>query len=382
MSTLSLQVRDHTLAVRGKVTDYQEADIVTRHLDLGSWRLLLPADSPAGRLLQVKGSGLVADVDGVRVLSGPTTTIRKTRTGAGVRRLEVSGVSDSALAWRRRAWPVPSAALSAQSSAYDVRTGAGETVMRGYAVANLGPTARVPARVPGLTFATDEARGTSVTASARFDRVGELLVSLGVRSGLGWDIRQVGTGLVWSVYPIRDRRAHARFSVGLRNLDDYDLSEGWPTVTRAIAAGDGKGTARVFRDVRDTTAESDWHTYAEEFVDQRQTTDTAELDQAAGEALAGGASPLSLSCTVRDTRGCRWGIAWQLGDLVTVEIEGTPYVDTVQAVSWEARPGQALRPRAVIGSQDASDARYAPVLDFFRRLNAAERKRAALERST
>lgn len=380
---LRLQVRDHTLAVLASVADYQEADVVTRHLGLGSWRVLLPEDTEAGKLLMVRGSGIVADVDGTRVLSGPTTRIRRTRTGRGRRRLEVSGVSDAALAWRRTAWPVPTAALSAQSSAYDVRTGHGETVMRGFVAANMGPTAtRTEARIPALVLGTDGGRGATVTASARFDRLGDLLVTLGLRAGLGWDIVQQGTSLVWSVYEIRDRTRHAVFSDALRNLDDYDLSDGWPEVTRAIVGGGGEGAARIFRDRRDTAAEARWHTYSEQFVDQRQTTATAELDQAGDEALATGASPQALSATVRDTPSCAWGTAWRLGDRVTVWVGEAPYIDTVQQVLWEARPGQALRPRAVIGAQDAQDSRYAPVLDFFRRLDAADRKRAALERST
>ena len=82
---LRLQVRDHTLDVVAAVGDYQEADVVTRHLGIGSWRVLLPEDTEAGRLLRTRGSGIVADVDGTRVLSGPTTRIHRTRTGRGAR---------------------------------------------------------------------------------------------------------------------------------------------------------------------------------------------------------------------------------------------------------------------------------------------------------
>jgi hypothetical protein len=375
-----MQVRDAALQIVAPVDHYFDAEIVSKWNPTsvetcGTFTVRLPMESRAAAALREDGAGLVASLDGVRFFSGLVEEPERTRTAGGRGVLSVFGRSDDALLAVRNAWPVPSSDdLAAQGgSAYDVRTGAGETVVKAYVSANAGAASPVARRVPSLAVPTSTGLGSSVTGRARFTGLAELVSSLCVAAGgLGWRVVQQGNQLVFEVFEPRDRSKHARFSVALRNLTSYKLATPKATVSRAITAGGGEGTARIFRQALNSSA---WHAYRESFVDQRQTTDLAELDQAAAEALAEGEGKPSFSAPVQDTPAVAFLRDYGPLDLVTVSAEGVPYVDVVTQASVRATP-ERLTVIPTVGAPDAG-----PLPGLVTRLRAAERRLAHIERS-
>src|SRR6478735_965368 len=70
-------------------------------------------------------------------------------------------------------------------------------------------------------------------------------------------------------------------------------------------------------------AEVAWNRKIEQFIDQRQTSDVAELNQAGDEAIAaGGMSATGVKAIPTDTTNGIYGVDWDLGDKVTVVING------------------------------------------------------------
>lgn len=336
-----VEVRDKTLTRRGQIpTGLLDLDATLVASGVGSWRLRLPTSVP-GRpevaamadLLRTPGSGLVVThVDpAVGVLfSGPMQT-PEAKAGASdpAGTLTVQGVTDDVLLFKRRAYGQPSIAdVSAQTVGWDVRTGVAETVMRAYVDANMGPSAPVSRRVSLLTLAPDLGRGPSVTRSERFTVLGEVLQEIGTVAGLGFRVVQVGDVLQFQVYAPTDRTGLVRLDVRNGTLSEQSASVSPPSVTRAIVAGQGEGADRTL--LERTTAESlaaeeEWGPWGrvESFIDQRQTDDLTELQQAGDKALAeGGATTTTVRAVPADDLTMRYPIDWGLGDRVTVIVDG------------------------------------------------------------
>jgi hypothetical protein len=74
---------------------------------------------------------------------------------------------------------------------------------------------------------------------------------------------------------------------------DWQYSLSVPTVTRAEVAAGGLGAARILREEDDADAEALWGRRIEALVDQRQTTDAAEIAQAGQDAVTEGVGQTS-----------------------------------------------------------------------------------------
>lgn len=333
VSDLIVEVRDANLNRVGQIPDEYLPGLtcVLRSNEVGSWKVELPYGHALQTLLSTPGAGLVVTHKGRVLISGPTksvTTRQTTENAAGVTTIE--GFDDSILLQDRLAYPTPSTAdVTLQTSAYDIRTGAAETVMKQYVEANLGTLAPTARKVSNLTIEGNYGRGATVKASARFDVLYDLLnqiadASLAGGTAIGFDVRQDGTNLVFECYTPTNRASTVRLDIANDLLTETSYSLQRPKMTRAIVAGQGDGAARAFIERSNTTslaAETAWGRRIEAFVDSRDSADSTAL-QTAGDSLLATDGKAIISAAVKpsDDSTMLFGVDWFLGDTVTVVV--------------------------------------------------------------
>ncbi len=327
-----MQITDLTVEVRNsdleRVGQLRPDDLVgftaiLRFNAVGTWQVTLPVGHALAEELRQPGAGIIVSTNSGVLLSGPTTAVitnQDTQDSDGT--YTISGVDDSVLLVERLAYPKPTTSdVTAQTVAYDVRTGAAETVMKGYIDANIGPSAPSARKVPGLAMQADAGRGSTVTGNARFETLQEVLTGLADVAGLGFTIEQSGTGLEFQVFAPTDRSAYVRLDLDNGRLTKSEYSYSQPRSTRVIVGGDGDDQARTFLERSDSTslaAETTWGRRIEVFNDQRSTTDTAKLQQAGDEVLAkDGKTQVSVTISPSDDQTMLFGADWYLGDKVT-----------------------------------------------------------------
>lgn len=382
---LLVEVRDRNLT--------RVAQIKPEHLDLtativyngvGKWSLRLPAEHAAVGALLTEGSGVIVHGPAGTLFSGPTSTPTVSATLADPRGMvTIDGVTDDTILWRRLAYPTPTSAdVTAQIAAYDVRTGRADAVMHAFVSANLGPSAPASRRVNALTFAAVVGLGPTVTKSARFDVLGDLLGEIATAAGLRFRVVQVGATLRFEVTEVTDRSATVRFDLRNGTLSSHEFAQSPPSLTRAIVAGQGQGEERTF--VERTTAaglaaESLWGPFGrvERFLDQRNTDDPTELQQAGDKALAeDGATAVAVKAVASDDLTMLFALDWNVGDAVTVVIDGQEPSSTVtSATLLVGRDG--VKVGATIG--DVQGFSIADALG--KRVTSTEQRVSSLERS-
>lgn len=362
VTDLTVEVRDKTLTRVGQLLpeDLVGLTAVLRYNAVGTWRVILPVGHRLGEILRQPGSGLIVSTANGTLISGPTTAVVTNQTTDDINgTYEISGVDDSILLAERLAYPTPSTAdVAAQTTEFDVRTGAAETVIKGYVAANIGPTAPAARKVPNLSVQQDQGRGTNVTGSARFETLYELVSGFADLAGLGFTIEQLGTGLEFQVFEPVDRSGTVRLDLDNGRLTKSEYSYSQPKTTRTIVGGDGDGSSRVFleRSSGDSLdAEDAWNRRIEKFIDQSSTTDTAKLQQAGDEVLTkDGKTVVSVSISPSDDQTMRFGEDWGLGDKVSCVVGSTELTSVVTEVGLIVSE-DGVRLGATVGEPNSLD---------------------------
>ena len=386
---LTVEVRDENLNRVGQIlpVDLVGFKAVLRFNNVGTWEIDLPVGHPMGELLRLPGYGLiVTGPDGV-ILSGPTTAAENTKErGNPEGTWIITGSDDSIILGERLAYPTPTTAdVTAQTSAYDsVYDETTSTAMYGYVERNLvtgvAPSARA---VTGLVLAADTSLGTTVTKSARFNVLGELLTELAVVDGLGFDIKQQDYDLVFSVYQPVDRSLEIRMDIANNTLSKTSYGYAAPGVTRAIVAGQGQAEDRTFVEVTttdSTSAQALWARRIENFIDQRNTDVPEELTQAGLERLAeAGNTITSVDVVPSSDTTMRPFVDWNLGDRVGVVIGGQEVAAVVSQIAVTIE-SDGVRIGATVGEPTGVD--YESLMagrqqSTGRKINALERKESA-----
>lgn len=316
MSSWLLEIRNAAGQIVAACEDYTDAVFAPRWLDVGMWALTLPLTSSSAGLLLTPGYGIRAELDSIPVISGPAITAQGD-TGDGSGQIHIAGVDDMTVLADRLASPQPSAAAPPYSgSAYDVRGGIAESVIKAYVSANAGPSAVPARRWPGLTIAPDLARGSTVSGNARWPRLLDLGAELAVAGGLGLKC----VDLTFDVVVPVDRSAMVEFSDDRGSLGKLAFEQQAPTATYVYVAGGGEGVARTFLEQAAGSALAGGWWRRERFRDARDTSDLTVMAQRATEELDADldATKLGLTVDVTDVEGCRWPTDYALGDIVAV----------------------------------------------------------------
>ncbi|MDF2792062.1 MAG: hypothetical protein K0S80_5164 [Neobacillus sp.] len=259
-------------------------------------------------------AGIIVKKDGLPLFSG-TITSRKRSFSSNSDIIAFAGKDDNNYLAARLAYPVPSADFSL--SDYDVRTGPAETIMKQYVDINAGPNAPITGRRI-FSIEADAGLGSIVTGRARFDKLIDLLSSLALSGGgLGFRVVQVGVQLQFQVYQPQDKTRSAFFSPLLGNLSSFEYSNDDPEANMVIVGGGGEGTSRIIRWKQDSESIVDYSRF-ETFVDQRNTSDEAELNQVLDEELTNKSAKNSFNFIPIDTPQLAFNRDYRLGDKVSI----------------------------------------------------------------
>jgi hypothetical protein len=359
---VTVQVRDENLRILGVVDDFTSLTITPRFNAVGAYVLNLSAHSPKANLLS-PGNGLVIRKGPDVLMSGPIRepNWQRSDNDGGSGTLTVNGVDDMTLLAGATCWPNPTAAPGSQTDpVYKISGIAAETAMRTLVNLNIGPGAQAARRVSNLALAADGGHGAAVTKQVnQFDNLLTALQDIAKTAGLGFRIVQVGSTLQFQVYEPADRSASAKFSFGLGNLTDASYSVTAPTCTKAVVVAGGSSSPRVVKVYTrpDPAFPGPW---IEQFVDltsvDTASTDlTAQMDQAANEALTSGAAQGNLTMTPIDTPLLQFGRDYTVGDRVSCQVRDDFVSDVVREVNitFDAQGGYVAK--AVIGSSDSTD---------------------------
>jgi hypothetical protein len=348
--------------------------------NVGTWSLSLAYDHPLTEALRTPGSGVIITGPADVIMSGPVVTPTFTTSAqdpAGTVTFE--GVSDEVVLSDMLAYPDPTNPDGAhQTLAHDVRTGYAETVIHAYVNANIGPDAPGERRKTGLVMGADLGRGPVVTKSARFPVLGNLLSEIALVADLGFRVVQRGAALSFETYLVSDKTKEIRLDTRTGTLSGQKVAVSAPGLTRAIVAGQGDLTERQFLQVdtpESIAAEADWGRRIEKFVDQRQTDDWDELQQAGDEAMAdSGFTSVAVQAVPMEDTVMEFGVDWYLGDRVTVVIEDQELVSTATGAAILA-DSNGFKVGAILGDATGFD----PQAALSRRVQGAETRISRLE---
>lgn len=329
LDDITVEVRDKNLTRLG-VIQPQDMDFDCQNIftNTGTWRLTLPSEHPLAAELRSPGAGIVCtDADGLEFFSGPTVKPELQQTPEDLLgSVTVEGISDDHVLADALAYPDPAVGdATAQTKARDERTGTAESLLHQFVSANIGPTAPANRRKAILDMGANGNRGATIAKGARFPVLGLLLTEIVAGQDLGFRVIQRGDRLVFETFAVTDRTGEIRLDVRNGGLSSQRVATSPPGATRVIVAGQNEGVDRQFL-TADTpasiAAENAWGRRIERFVDQRQTDNWDELQQAADEVLAEeGLSGITIQVVPTDDSPMRFGRDWFLGDRVTVVVD-------------------------------------------------------------
>jgi hypothetical protein len=325
----NLYIRDSNFRKVGEITDFTKLDLIPRFNAVGAFALDLPTDCAAVRELIKNKAGIIVKKGGKSIFSG-TVTSRKRSFSSSADTMTFGGNDDMNYLVGRLAYPVPAGDFSLND--YDIRTGKAETIMKQYVDYNSGPNALSERRI--LSLEADRGLGSQVTGRARFHTLLELLTSIALNGGgLGFRVVQIDDSLEFQVYQPIDKTRSAIFSPLLGNLISFDLNVVAPVANQIIVGGGGEGKDRILKQKGDSTSISKYGRM-ESFVDQRDTSELEELNQALGEELMSKGEQNSFNFSPVDTPQLSFLKDFGLGDKVTIVLTQPNEIVTKETLSY------------------------------------------------
>lgn len=359
----SLTLYDKTFRRGGWLGDALEVTAVPRHNLASSLDFTVASNNAKLGLLTTPGARVTCDFAGDQIISGPV----RMRSGKGPYSqgtISFSVEDDFRLLSRVLGWPVPTASLTGQTSEYYTVTGAAETVVKDLITKNAVTRLGLP-----VTVAPDQARGSSVTVSARFHPLYDRLFPAVETAGIGVTVKQSGAGLLVDCYTPRTYPRELTEASGV--VTEWSWSNAAPEATRGVIGGQGDGTARAFQSFIDPSRESDWGDVIEVFKDSRDTADASVYAQRATETLAETQEKSGLKIKFSQTKNFQYGPAGvQRGDKITLRVgPALAVTDTLREaeISWTRDKGLEVSPK-VGDVTDSTDLIFARAL----RKNAAD----------
>lgn len=356
VGVIRVLVRDRGLNRVAEVGELLDFSASPRWRSVGGWSLTV-ADSVAADALREAGSGIIVEVDGVTVVSGPTRELKFGPDGT----VDAAGFDD--LVWLR-----DRLALTGSTSPLPTTkdyTDVPETVIYDLVDENAGPSAAVARRV--VTLGTDGGRGVSGTWKATNQPLFDLVRDIAVGQGWGLQVRWVSGALVFSVLVPRDVSASVRLYDTSGAIEDWERLLARPESSYVFSAGKESADARPFAE----GGSGDVSTWGriERWVDARSTDVADELSESRDEALADGGSVDSVTAQAAEVGSFTFGTDYRLGDTVALEVGGARRFATVVGVDVDV---STVRPVL-------SDGRLQPLLPSLGRIQDLERRMSRQE---
>lgn len=262
--------------------------------------------------------------------------------------IQVAGESDEGHLADRICYPNPALdGLAQVSGAKYTQTAVAETLVKTLVDLNAGPGAIPARRHTGLTVEPTQGRGSSYTATLRYDNLLKTIQTIARDAGpLGFRIEYTPAGRIFRVYEAPDLSTTVRFTLGMGNLNGLTYRESAPTVTY----GSGEGSLVERKDpvtnvvtrpktpVRhaETTTDPASIAYtrrAETWLDAGESLEEFEdLVAAVHAPVVAGRAPVALPLDPSPDYVLGVDPATILGALVTVQVGPLDYTDTASVV--------------------------------------------------
>lgn len=318
MNNLTITLRSEQRRPRGQIR-FNKAEAVIRKNQVTTFVVeVSPEDNE--KISRVRpGWGLILAEDDL-IISGPITTNIRNNEGGIIER-KLGGVSDLHILEDRITLPDPTSPVSAQGTAYYKDKGAAETIIKKLVSANAGNGAIPGRQTPGLIVAPSEERGGAATINTRLKNLLEEVAAIAETAGLVLDCFQQAksTDIIFDVRPVKNRARKVRLTSRNNELNSYANEQTAPTTTAVIVGGQGEGAAR---EITEFSNNDGWGgRRIEIFKDRRDTEELDEARKTAMEELGKGGAGIDLTFSVHDSQARRFGRDYQVGDIITVELE-------------------------------------------------------------
>lgn len=312
----SLMLMDMDFVLLAEIPLYQSLMIKREFYGTGSFKLTLKRGAPGGNRLAR---------DRILYLHGREDTFllieKVTRTEDTV---TADGMMLKGLAARRICLPPLTVGDDPyRGFGWDRFTGDAESAILHYAAANLAAPDDEKRRMARLVLAENRGRGEVLPWQARFDRLSDVLSTIGQTTGMGWDLRADFTGkqFVLGAWEGRNRTEGAGRAVFSREVGSATAitctDDGSGLVNCVYAGGAGEDENRMVYSIGNDCAGWERH---EHFTALSGAESVEMLTLGAQQKL----SPprLTLTAQVQDCSLCRYRVDYDVGDLVTVMDEG------------------------------------------------------------
>lgn len=360
-SPFTIKIYDKYFNFKAFIGDPVSLTVTPRFNQTGTGSLVVETDHKAAEHLLAEGARIVIDLRGQFLMSGKIH--RRRAEGPAIDgTLTVYFKDDFRLLHQILGWPVPGAALTAQTSEYATYTGSAEKIVKDVVAANMVSRAGLP-----VTVATNLNRGSVVADGVkfRFHPLYEQLFPAIEQAGIGITFRQSGASIVCDVFvpPVFARTLDEASGV----ITSWSWSDEDPTAIRVVAGGQGDGVARAFVAAADTNLFVAHNDMVEVFRDARDADTAVVLQSRANEALAEGAPKSGFAVKLSETEHFQYGKdGLVVGAQVTIAIGLTTRTDILREVTLSYTRDDGYDATPVVG--DISDSPDRIIANFLARL--------------
>ena len=344
---LALHILTPELTLLGEIADCKSLRLQRRFHEVGDFEMTLPLAHPMQERL---ARDLILCPVGA---PQKAMLIEEITRDEGTDSVSVRGYTLSGLLRRRICVPPDG---GSGSFGYDRIISDAESVMRHYVENNvIAPESSARVMDCVALEAENGHRGReSVAWSARFEQLDELLAAVGAYCDAGYAlVPDFARGrLVFTYLPGRDRTGAdgscVIFGVHMGNVSGTTSAQSAKQMRNAaIVGGAGEDENRLFLSV--CPGGESGLARRELFVDAGSRDDPQELEQEGAHRLAEKGLSETIRASVIDTPSCRYGVHWDLGDLVTVVAQDAQMRARITQVQESHEAGHAPALEVVFG---------------------------------
>jgi len=349
----TIKVYDKDLNFKAFIGDPVSLVVTPRFNQTGTAALEVEIDHKAVPHLLADGARMVIELRGQFLMSGKIH--RRRAEGPTIDgTLTVYLKDDFRLLHQIIGYPVPGAAITAQgASEYATYTGTAEAIAKAVISANI-----VSRLGMDVVVATNQNRGATINGGLkfRFHPLYEQLFPAIEQAGIGITFKQVGSSHILCdafVPPVFTRPLDESSGV----ITSWSWSDEDPKATHVVAGGQGEGTARVFREARDSALEADHRDVWELFRDARDADTDAIVVTRAQEMLAEEGPRSGFAVHLSETEHFQYGKdGLVVGAQVTINIGLVSRTDILREVTLSYTRDEGLVTTPVVGDiQDSPD---------------------------
>jgi len=345
MDTLKYVVYDKAGTFRRQFSGVR-AEVEPMSNQTSTATLTLDDDHAALPALTARGARCSIEFRGHELFRGKVTRTPGTGPKGAV---QIFIESDIRKLWHWYGWPVPGAAITAQTSEYRNYSGRAESVFKtalSENIARLGiPWTVAPTLGRGALIPT----GSPV--SFRFHPLAEKLIPVLDNSDLVVVLTYDSLGR--PTVDIREAdTVQGVITLGSGVVDGYKFSVEAPTATRAIVGGRGEGVERELVTVVDSAREAEWGDIIETFVDSRNSDVGTNIAPYGTEALVEAAPRVGVALDIVETKKFQYLKQFREGDLAHVRLGPIDSLEQITSVSISEDPDDGVLVTPHIGSAD------------------------------